>query len=199
MAGVAGLVFTGLFLASFILMRLALGHSIGTDRPVGSTLAERLDLAVAALYLMPFAGVAFLWFIAVVRNQIGEREDRFFATAFLGSGLLFVAMLFAGAATVGALVAARSEGAGLLGNQATDEFGRALGYALLFVYSTKAAGVFVLTTSTIVRVLPGWPRWMALMGYAIGLSLLLSVTYWEPILLLFPLWVTVVSVRILRS
>ena len=48
------------------------------------------------LYLVPFAGIAFLWFIGVVRDRIGEREDKFFATVFFGSGLLFVAMLFAG-------------------------------------------------------------------------------------------------------
>jgi hypothetical protein len=46
-------------------------------------------------------GIAFLWFIAVIRNLISDREDRFFATVFLGSGLLFVAMLFI-AAGVGA-------------------------------------------------------------------------------------------------
>ena len=48
--------------------------------------------------LIPFAGIAFLWFIGVLRDRIGEREDRFFATVFLGSGLLFVAMLFVAAA-----------------------------------------------------------------------------------------------------
>ena len=47
----------------------------------------------AALYLAPFAGIAFLWFVAVIRDQIGDREDRFFATVFFGSGILFVALL----------------------------------------------------------------------------------------------------------
>ena len=55
---------------------------------------------------MPFSGIAFLWFIAVVRHLIGDREDRFFATVFLGSGLLFVAMLFIAAGVGGALLAA---------------------------------------------------------------------------------------------
>ena len=55
--------------------------------------------------MVPFAGIAFLWFIGVVRDRIGEREDKFFATVFLGSGLLFVAMLFAAAAVLGGLIA----------------------------------------------------------------------------------------------
>jgi hypothetical protein len=40
-----------------------------------------------ALNLVPFAGIAFLWFIGVLRDRLGELEDRFFATVFLGSGL----------------------------------------------------------------------------------------------------------------
>jgi hypothetical protein len=45
----------------------------------------------SSLALLPFAGIAFLWFMGVIRNRLGEREDKFFATVFLGSGLLFVA------------------------------------------------------------------------------------------------------------
>ena len=54
---------------------------------------------------MPFAGIAFLWFIGVVRDQLGEVEDRLFSTVFLGSGLLFLAMLFQGAVNATSLVA----------------------------------------------------------------------------------------------
>ena len=54
---------------------------------------------------MPYAGIAFLWFIGVVRDRIGEFEDRFFATVFLGSGLVFLATLFSATAVAGALIA----------------------------------------------------------------------------------------------
>jgi hypothetical protein len=47
-------------------------------------------MAAIALNLIPFAGIAFLWFLGVVRDRIGEREDRFFATVVLGSGLVCV-------------------------------------------------------------------------------------------------------------
>jgi hypothetical protein len=39
----------------------------------------------------------------MLRDRIGEREDRFFAAVFLGRGLLFVGMMFAAAATAGAV------------------------------------------------------------------------------------------------
>ena len=63
-----------------------------------------------ALDLMPFAGIAFLWFIGVVRDRIGLLEDRFFATVFLGSGLLYIAMIFASAALAGGLIRVLSSG-----------------------------------------------------------------------------------------
>ena len=60
--------------------------------------------------LLPFAGIAFLWFIAVVRDRLGELEDRFFATAFLGSGLLFIAMVFNAAAVAGGIISVLGSG-----------------------------------------------------------------------------------------
>ena len=33
--------------------------------------------------------VALLWFMAVIRRWLGDREDQFFATVFLGSGIAF--------------------------------------------------------------------------------------------------------------
>ena len=106
-AGIAGLAFAALFVTSVVLLR---SHPSG-----GSTASEIRDfylrrdagkVALVGVYLAPFSGIAFLWFIAVVRNLIGDREDRFFATVFLGSGLLFVAMLFVAAGLGGALLAA---------------------------------------------------------------------------------------------
>jgi hypothetical protein len=41
-----------------------------------------------AVNQVPFAGIAFLWFIGMLRDRLGEFEDRFFATVFFGSGLL---------------------------------------------------------------------------------------------------------------
>ena len=54
---------------------------------------------------MPFAGIAFLWFIGVVRDRLGRLEDQFFSTVFFGSGLLFLAMVFVSMAIAGGMVA----------------------------------------------------------------------------------------------
>ena len=92
-AAVAGIVFSALLTAAMVLVRVALPSDPNDARDWLADGAKR-DAALLALNLLPFAGIAFLWFIGVVRDRIGEGEDRFFATVFLGSGLLFIAMVF---------------------------------------------------------------------------------------------------------
>jgi hypothetical protein len=42
-----------------------------------------------ALTVMPLSALAFLWFVGVVRDRLGGFQDRFLATVFFGSGLLW--------------------------------------------------------------------------------------------------------------
>jgi len=101
---------------------------------------------VIALNIIPFAGIAFLWFIGVLRDRLGQREDRFFATEFFGSGLLFLAMLFAAAAMVGAIILVFAEQPEELVNSATFHFARATIYNLVNIYMIKMAAVFIIST-----------------------------------------------------
>lgn len=199
-AGIAGLVFSGLFIASILLVR--------ADPEAGSSAEEIADfylrkdagrVALVGLYLAPFSGIAFLWFIAAIRSHLGEREDRFFATAFLGSGLLFVAMLFAASAAAGALLAAVKFQDQPVPSADTVLLARALAFSFLFVFGVRAAAVFMLVVSTIGLRTGFLPRWLVLAGYASGLLFLLSVTYVELLALLLPAWVTAVSIVILRA
>ena len=94
-ASVAGILFALLFTAALLLLRNTPMATADDGELVRLYAAgEDTTLFVAGLYLVPFAGIMFLWFIAVIRDQLGEREDRFFATVFFGSGLLFIALLF---------------------------------------------------------------------------------------------------------
>jgi hypothetical protein len=196
-AGVAGIVFAGLFVASIILLRGAAGRSLSTQTVIGNVTGHDSRVAVAGLYLAFFAGVAFLWFMAVLRDRIGRREDKFFATVFLGSGLLFVAMFLAGAAAVGALAAGARFGTAAPLDAAVTGYARSLGYTFLLVFATKAAGVFTIVTATMLLRLAHWPRWTGYSGYAAALVLILSVTFFEPVILLFPAWVTAMSFYVL--
>ena len=148
-------------------------------------------------HLAPFAGIAFLWFIGVLRNRFGPHEDRFFASVFLGSGLLFVASLYASAAFAGADSRNRCGGSRSPGRQRHILPGPAAVGAFLNVFAIKMAGVFIISTSTIVLRTEILPRWIAFVGYACALVLLLAITSWPWIALLFPAWMLVLSIRIL--
>jgi hypothetical protein len=91
-AAIAGILFAVLLIADLGLFRL----SVRADPlETGAWLKTSANKVALVLNLVPFAGIAFLWFMGVLRDRLGELEDRFFATVFLGSGLLFLAVLFA--------------------------------------------------------------------------------------------------------
>jgi hypothetical protein len=149
-----------------------------------------------ALNLVPYAGIAFLWFIGVVRDRIGEFEDRFFATVFLGSGLIFLATLFSATAVAGALVAGAA--AGPIGSDVWT-ITRATTLTVLDVYATKMAGVFMVSTATIALRTRVLPRWLAVVGLCIALVLVVFGGRIHWIDIAFPAWVLLVSVHILRA
>ncbi len=151
---------------------------------------------VVALNLIPFAGIAFLWFVGVLRDRIGEREDRFFATVFLGSGLLFVAMLFVAAAVGGGLIAEASSGAP---GTSTLVLGRNVTGILLNIYAMRMAAVFTLTTVTITRRTAIVPRWLTVAGLVTAVVLLVGVGISAWVELLFPLWILALSVDVLTA
>src|SRR5882672_12891273 len=143
-AAVAGIVFSLLMFTIFGLLR----RSIPAD-PLesGAWLATDTKTIALALNLVPFAGVAFLWFIGVLRDRLGQLEDRFFATVFFGSGLLFLAMLFAAAALIGSVMLVASVSApGELTSSATFRFARAAAFIIANVYASKMAAVFMFST-----------------------------------------------------
>jgi hypothetical protein len=129
-AAIAGLLFSLLLAAAFVLLRL----SVPTDpQEPGLWLRTNSQTITLAMNLIPFAGIAFLWFIGVLRDRLGEQEDRFFATVFFGSGVLFLGSLFVTAAVVGALLMAFAANPEELIGSATFQFARALAYALMNV------------------------------------------------------------------
>jgi hypothetical protein len=133
-ASVAGLLFAGVFTLALVLVRTQALVTADEDT-LAAIFAEGRDLAgvIGGLYLAPFAGILFLWFVAVVRDQIGEREDQFFATVFLGSGLIFVATLFASMAVASApMVGARYLGQGVPTIDEIDSAGLLLLFAVAF-------------------------------------------------------------------
>ena len=193
-AAVAGILFSVLLIICLVLVRISVPAD-PTD--AGAWLASGGKNVALALNLLPFAGVAFLWFIGVVRDRIGQYEDRLFATVFLGSGLLFLAMIFAAAATAGGIITAFGTMPGQMIESNIYGYGRATTYELMNTYAIKMAGVFMLSSCTLFVRLKLAPRWIVLLGYVLALLLLLSIGFISWISLVFPLWTLLISVYIL--
>ena len=195
-AAVAGIIFSVLLIAALVLLRVSVPAHPAVPG-AGNRSARRRATVAIALNLIPFAGIAFLWFVGVVRDRIGEREDRFFATVFLGSGLLFVGMLFVGAAVAGGLIAGQTQSGPPAGGILA--LGRHVTTLLLNVYAMRMAAVFTLTTVTIARHTRIVARWLTFAGLAIALVLLIGAGTVAWIELLFPAWILALSVDILVS
>jgi len=193
-AAIAGLLFSLLLMAAFALLRISV-H----PQELGSWLRTNSQTVALATNLVPFAGIAFLWFIGVLRDRLGELDDRFFATVFFGSGLLFLSMLFLACSFVdGVLIAFATKPEEMIGS-ATFQFVRAAIYAMINVYMVKMAGVFMITTSTIALYTGIAPRWLAVFGYALALLLLFGSYYISWSFAVFPIWVFLLSVCILAD
>ncbi len=193
---IAGIVFSILLIISLVLIRISVPATPGD---AGTWLSDSEKSVRLALGLLPFAGIAFLWFIGVMRDRMGAQEDRFFSTVFLGSGLLFLAMIFTYSAVLGALIMAYAASPGKLMDSGIYTFARTVAYQIAAVYAVRMAAVFMISTSTLAIRIAMFPRWMAFLGYALALLLLLRSghLYWDP--LVFPLWVLMISVYVLLA
>lgn len=192
---IAGVIFFVLMIVGPGLSRLA----VSTDLTYPATWPTEPDRRYAvrlALDLVPLAGIAFLWFMGVPRNRLGELEDQFFATVFLGSRLLFVACLFGAAALSGVLIEAVAAGNIHSPDSESYNLGRRAIDALLNLFAMKMAGVFIVWTCTIGLRSAVLPHWVAFIGYACILVLLVLTANWKWIMLVFPLWMLLVSMHI---
>lgn len=192
-AALAGIVFATIVAVVVVLLRLAIPESGRSSTWVANP-SQRHDLAVA-LDLIPYAGIAFLWFIGVLRFRLGSREDKLFATVFLGSGLLFVAMLFAAAAVMGGLLS--TLGGTKPVSDGSLRLATAVTAVLVGTLAIRMAAVFTVVVTNLGRRTGIVPGWLVVGGYAAGVVLLLAppTTIW--VALLFPAWVFTLSLHTL--
>jgi hypothetical protein len=192
-AAVAGLLFTLLFGTAVVLVRTALP---GSEFAGSASVAQATGRLRVAITLMPFAGIAFLWFLGVVRDRLGELEDRFFASVMLGSGLLFLAMVFVAMAIAGGILVFSQRTIDPV-DEEIIRFAREIMLQISNVYALRMAAVFMISVATIWLRTSVMPRWIVISSYVLALALLVvtSLSLW--VTLIFPVWVAIVSLFIL--
>lgn len=189
-AALAGVIFALLFGTALVLIRLKMPEGVGDS-------TEWLDNQgggiLTATVLMPFAGISFLWFIGVVRDGFGRYEDRFFASVFLGSGLLFLAMMFVATAIAAGLVAANKVVVDPETHAQIVSFGKAVVLAITKTYAIRMAAVFMMSLATIWLRTGLMPKWLVVLSYLAALALLAGANLSMWVTMAFPIWVLLVS------
>lgn len=151
---------------------------------------------ITGLNLASLSAVMFLWFVAVIRRRLGDREDRFFATVFFGSAITYVAVWLCGGVAFAAPAVAMTLLDASSVSPATASLSGGAGAAFLLVVAPRIQAVFVFSTSSVLLRSGRFPRWLAFVGYAFGVVLFVVPLVTRPMGLAFPVWVIVVSITI---
>ena len=189
-AAIAGILFSFL-MAAIMIMTFKLVRS-EPEQITGAWLEAQSDRINLVLLMAPFAGISFLWFTGVIRDRLGYNEDRFFATIFLGSGIIFVLLLFIWAAVFGAMMKVT-----ILADDDIYSFGLAFMSQILGNYGLRMAGLFMTAIATLWNRTRHVPRWLTITTYILAFVFLFATNWIRELRFVFPVWVFVVSVRIL--
>ncbi|WNG93307.1 hypothetical protein [Mycobacterium sp. ITM-2016-00318] len=193
-AALAGVLFGLLFGSALILIRTAL--PAGAEEGAQWLDAGSQKMRVAAI-LMPFAGIAFLWFIGVVRDGFGRLEDKFFSSVFIGAALMFLAMMFTAAAIGAGLAASSRDVVDAAAHAEVATFGQMVLIALTKTYALRMGAVFMISLATVWLKTGLMPRWLVLVTYVLALGILLATDFSMWMTLAFPVWVLIVSLLLL--
>lgn len=193
-AAVAGLVFAVVDTIALTLLNSAPTPS-ASDSEITAWYSDSANRALLAtgLALSVVAAVAFLWFVAVIRRRVGDREDRFFATVFLGSGILLTGVMLVGAAASTSSAVTVELGGGRLPDASVVASLTGLGTTLLLLVLVRIQAVFVVSTSTLALRSNAFSRWLSYLGYAIAVAMFFVPLLTEPLGLAFPIWVGILS------
>lgn len=181
-AAIAGIVFAVMAIAALLLLSRfpSLDRS---DEEITAWFDDSTNQAtlLIGLNLVAVSSVSFLWFLAVIRRRLGDLEDRFFGTVFLGAGLSYVAIwLIAGAALAGPAVATNVLGSGAVTNASASP-GAGIGVGLLLVIGPRLQSVFMISTSTVILRSGILPHWLGIVGYLMALPMFLLPLITQPL------------------
>jgi len=194
-----GLLFAVLFVASVGLMRAGLPDIGMTPAEVRAEFNDphnRRQILIG-YSMAPFAAVAFLWFVGVVRRR-APAEDQFVATVFTLASAVFVSLFLVAASLVGGPVYLQPADQPFHVDTATLGAMATAAYGLLFVIGVRIQVLVVLTATAVGRIHHALPKPVIYFGYLVAVVQTLNISFFQPLVLAFPTWVAVVSLALLR-
>ncbi|MFT6289865.1 MAG: MFS family permease [Ilumatobacter sp.] len=197
-AAVAGMVYSVLAVAGMVLLSRFPDLDM-SDEELERWLDDpgRRAEVIIGLNLVSISAIAFLWFVAVIRRRLGDREDRFFGTVFFGSSIAYVGIWLVAAAVVAGPVVVLTLFDEASISAESESLAVGIGAALMLVVAPRLQAVFVITVSNVILRSGFLPRWLAYVGFVTGFAMMLMPFVSQPTGLAFPAWVFLVSVIIL--
>jgi hypothetical protein len=196
LSALTGILFAALFVLALVFVYTT-PHLSASDADITAFYSSSSTVLVTVgQTLVPLAGIAFLWHAHTTRLLIEFRTPSPSAIPYglqLVSGILFVVLLFAGTASAGSVALLKDLTNAPLPSVDVARGLLALGYAMIFIYSIRGAGMYALTTTTLLRQAGIMPTWLAIVSYLLALFLLVSTTLHPVVVLIFPTWVVVAS------
>jgi hypothetical protein len=197
---VVGVAHAVLFLLSYWLLTSTPGAQATDEELVAFyESGHRRELILVGLYVMPFAGIAFLWFSVALRECIrarSQRENELLSSVQFVSGILYVGLFFAAAAASSVMAVSIEFAHSRLDPMVARQLPQ-YGATLMLVFAMRMAAMFVFTTSRIGRNTGVLPRWFTHVGLLVGLFLLLSASFSRALVLVFPLWLVALCALLL--
>lgn len=200
--GVLGTAFSILFLISLWLMS-------SVPRPKDADQAyqdfysgdEKRKVVIVGLYLLPLSAVAFIWFLAALRQWVAKTwsiDRQIIGTVQLLSGFAFITLALASAAAT-VIPAAAIE----LSDQPLDPaLARQFplyGNALLLIFGIRMAAMFVMTTANMGLKSGVMPKWFTYVSFLLAVILFLSYSLSIWLVVGFPVWVLVLGILIIYN
>jgi hypothetical protein len=195
-AAAAGLLFAVLFIWGFWVLDYQI-PTTASDLEAFYQSSRGTSILIAGGYIVPFAGICFLWFLAASRHRISQlalREDFLLGTIQLCTGVLFVAMFFiSAAASVASVAVSRISGEHVVDVPVLAGTMTAYGRAVLMIYCLRMAAVFMIATTTRASRAGLFPKWFSIVSYVASAVLMVVLTYYRGVVMVFPIWVGVCS------
>lgn len=189
---IAGIIFAATMTATLLLFRSSFPLDAALTTAGRVPTAEDISRGRVALFLLPYVGISFLWFMGSLNYSLGHADHRLFTTVFLASGILFIGVSFV-AGAVGAAELSAIE-AGLDTSRESRIIPGMTVNVLLINYAARMAAVFCLAISTFGRLRRILPPWLSWLGTATGIFLLLVPFGVPHVQFVFPAWVAILSV-----
>ncbi len=196
LTSILGTAFAVLFLTALAMLARTPGeHASDADLVAFYESGNQRLMLFSGLYVLPLAAVAFLWFIAALRQWVemsSRTIDHLLATVQMLSGVGFITLAFAaaGAATI---VAGSVELASLPVDPTVARQFPLFSRTLLIIFGMRMAAIFVTTTAKLGHEAQLLPRWFVFGSYGVAAALFLVATLSVWLVVVFPLWVLVLN------